>query len=70
MSFFEQKSVDNINNTVSLSLVLQTMIVLIFLNPTSSNIHFHKHLIIRLIQITIFPLKPKERSFKTNDPFH
>ncbi len=32
-------------------------------------IGFHKLLIINNIQITIFPLKPKGRSFKTNDPF-
>lgn len=32
-------------------------------------IGFHKLLIINNIQITIFPLKPKGRSFKTNDRF-
>ena len=30
---------------------------------------FIKLLIINNIQIAIFPLKPKGRSFKTNDPF-
>lgn len=31
-------------------------------------IGFHKLLIINNIQITIFPLKPKGRFFKTNGP--